>query len=68
MGGIIFIFLLAILIVLLVTPALQLRFGRKPEQPDAASEDGRPHEVVIRRLDDRRPRPETPPGPPESQG
>lgn len=56
MGGVIFIFLLALVIVILISPAIRARFGRRP--PPSASEPRQetPHEVVIRRLDDHRAR------------
>ncbi len=60
MGGLIFVLLLAVLIAVLVTPALRARFGRPP--PAAPPSDGQesPHEVVVRRLDDHRARKSTP--------
>lgn len=59
MGGVIFVFLLVLLIGVLVTPALRSRFGRTPPSPpDDGQED--PHEVVVRRLDDHRARRNTP--------
>jgi hypothetical protein len=55
MGGLIFVFLIALLIVVLVTPAIRSRFQRKmPPQPPSGRDS--PHEVVIRRLDDHRAR------------
>ena len=59
MGGLIFVFLLVLLIAVLITPALRARFGRTPPSPpDGGQED--PHEVVVRRLDDHRSRRNTP--------
>ena len=60
MGGLIFVLLLAVLIAVLVTPALRARFGRPP--PVVPPTDGQesPHEVVVRRLDDHRARKSTP--------
>lgn len=61
MGGLIFVLLLAVLIVVLVTPAIRARFGRSPP-PAVPPSDGQesPHEVVVRRLDDHRARKNTP--------
>lgn len=58
MGGFILVFLLALLITILVTPAIRARFGQKPPPPSPGEES--PHEVVIRRLDDHRARRNTP--------
>ncbi len=60
MGGLIFVFLLALLITILVTPAIRARFGQKPPPPDGEPGQETPHEVVIRRLDDHRARRNTP--------
>jgi hypothetical protein len=51
MGGVILIFIVALLIVILVTPALRAR--RKANQLPPAPE-GDTHEVVVHRLDDHR--------------
>ena len=59
MGGVVLLFLLALLIVLLLTPAIRARFGRLPSRP-RDEEDGSPHEVVVRQLDDHRARKNTP--------
>lgn len=59
MGGVIFIALLAILIVVLLTPAIRARFGGRPTPPPEGEQET-PHEVVIRRLDDHRARRNTP--------
>lgn len=56
MGGVILLFLLAILIVVLVTPAIRTRFGRTPPPEDGQES---PHEQVVRRLDDHRARKNT---------
>lgn len=58
MGGVILLFLLAVLIVVLVTPAIRARFGRPPSPPRDGGEES-PHEVVVRRLDDHRARKNT---------
>jgi hypothetical protein len=58
MGGLIFVFLLALLVAVLVTPAIRTRFGQKPPPSPPGQES--PHEVVIRRLDDHRARRNTP--------
>lgn len=58
MGGLIFLVLLALLVTILVTPAIRARFGQKPPPPPPGEES--PHEVVIRRLDDHRARRNTP--------
>lgn len=60
MGGVIFVFLLALVIVILITPAIRARFGRKPPPYDGEPRQESPHEVVIRRLDDHRARRNTP--------
>jgi uncharacterized protein (DUF58 family) len=60
MGGVIFVLLLAVLIIVLVTPALRARFGRTPQPPPPADGQEDPHEVVVRRLDDHRARKSTP--------
>ena len=49
MGGIIFIGLLAIIIVLLVTPALRARAREKREEVDRTA-----HEAIVSRLEDHR--------------
>lgn len=59
MGGIIFIALLAILVGILLTPAIRARFGGRPTPPPEGGQET-PHEVVIRRLDDHRARRNTP--------
>jgi hypothetical protein len=59
MGGVILLFLLAILIVVLVTPAIRTRFGRTPP-PSPEGGQTSPHEQVVRRLDDHRARKNTP--------
>lgn len=58
MGGVIFVFLLALVIVILVTPALRARLSR--QRPPSEPREETPHEVVIRRLDDHRARKNTP--------
>jgi hypothetical protein len=60
MGGVIFIFLVALVIVILVTPAIRARFGGQPPPPEGEPRQETPHEVVIRRLDDHRARRNTP--------
>lgn len=60
MGGVIFIFLVALVIVILVTPAIRARFGGKPPPSEGEPRQETPHEVVIRRLDDHRARRNTP--------
>lgn len=60
MGGVILLFLLALLIVLLLTPAIRARFGEKPPAPPSGDGQESPHEVVVRRLDDHRARKNTP--------
>ena len=57
MGGVILLFLLALLIALLLTPAIRARFGRPPSPREGGEES--PHEVVVRRLDDHRARKNT---------
>ena len=59
MGGVILLFLLAILIVVLVTPAIRARFGRLPTPPPEGGQES-PHEQVVRRLDDHRASKNTP--------
>ena len=59
MGGVILLFLLAILIVVLVTPAIRTRFGRAPVPPPEGGEKS-PHEISVPRLDDHRARKNTP--------
>lgn len=49
MGGIIFVGLLAIIIVILVTPALRARAREKREEVDRTA-----HEAVVSRLEDHR--------------
>ena len=53
MGGVILLFIVALLIAILVMPALRVR--REPRQPPTV-EPGtdEPHEVVVHRLDDHR--------------
>lgn len=58
MGGVILIFLLALLVTILLTPAIRARFGQAP--PPAPPGEASPHEVVVRRLDDHRARRNTP--------
>lgn len=58
MGGFILIFLLALLIALLLTPAIRARLGRPPSPPREDGDES-PHEVVVRRLDDHRARKNT---------
>ena len=60
MGGVIFVLLLAVLIAVLVTPALRARFGRPPSAVPPSDGQESPHEVVVRRLDDHRARKSTP--------
>lgn len=60
MGGFILIGLLALLILLLVTPAIRARLGGKPPTPPSGEGEESPHEVVVRRLDDHRARKNTP--------
>ena len=60
MGGVIFVLLLAVLIAVLVTPALRARFGRTPPAGPPSEGQESPHEVVVRRLDDHRARKSTP--------
>lgn len=61
MGGVILLFLLAILIAVLVTPAIRSRFGRPPTStPPTDDGQATPHEVIIQRLDDHRARKSTP--------
>ncbi|MDP3494956.1 MAG: hypothetical protein Q8R82_17725 [Hyphomonadaceae bacterium] len=61
MGGVILLFLLAILIVVLVTPAIRTRFGRTlPPTPPSDGGEEPPHEVIVPRLDDHRARKSTP--------
>jgi len=59
MGGFILIGLLALLILLLVTPAIRARLGGKPTPPRGEGEESA-HEVVVQRLDDHRARKNTP--------
>ncbi len=51
MGPLILVFIVALLIIVLATPALRSRFGRKPPEGPI---DVQPHEVVVRQLDDHR--------------
>lgn len=60
MGGVILIGLLALLIVVLLTPAIRARFGGRPTPPPGEDREESPHEVVVRRLDDHRARKNTP--------
>lgn len=59
MGGFILIGLLALLILLLLTPAIRARLGGGPTPPREEGEES-PHEVVVRKLDDHRARKSTP--------
>ena len=59
MGGVILLGLLALLIVVLLTPAIRSRFGGKPTPPPGEAGEESPHEVVVRRLDDHRARKNT---------
>jgi hypothetical protein len=54
MGGLIFLFLIAVLIVILITPAIRARLNK--DAPPRPPGEESPHEVVIRRLDDHRSR------------
>jgi len=54
MGPIILVFIVALLIILLVWPAIRERLGREPPQPPAGEPQDEPYEVVVRRLDDHR--------------
>lgn len=60
MGGIILLGLLALLILLLITPAIRARLGGRPAAPPREPGEESPHEVVVRRLDDHRARKNTP--------
>ncbi|RYD95682.1 MAG: hypothetical protein EOP61_19300 [Sphingomonadales bacterium] len=60
MGGVILLFLLALLIVVLITPAIRTRFGSRPTPPPVEPGQESPHEVVVRKLDDHRARKNTP--------
>ena len=60
MGGVIFVVLVALVIAILITPAIRTRFGQKPPPTDGEPRQETPHEVVIRRLDDHRARRNTP--------
>jgi len=55
MGGVIFIFLLAVLIVILVTPAVRTALDRQRAKRRQGTVET-PHEAVVRRLDDHRAR------------
>lgn len=59
MGGFILIGLLALLILLLLTPAIRARLGGNATPQREEGEES-PHEVVVRRLDDHRARKNTP--------
>lgn len=52
MGGLILVFLLALVVVILLTPALRERARKRRDEVAEAA-----HEAVIRRLDDHRKRP-----------
>ncbi len=56
MGGLIFLFLVAVLIVILVTPAIRARLNKDAPPTGGSPTDESPHEVVVRRLDDHRSR------------
>jgi hypothetical protein len=58
MGGVIFISLVALLLVILVLPAIRAEVARRRALRRPASETA--HEAVIRRLDDHRTRRKTP--------
>lgn len=53
MGGVILLFIVALLIAILVTPALRARREQKLPQVVEPGQDA-PHEVVVHRLDDHR--------------
>ena len=55
MGGVIFIFLLAVLILILITPAIREALA-KSRAKRARGTVETPHEAVVRRLDDHRAR------------
>lgn len=52
MGPIILVFIVVLLIIALAMPALRTRFGRDLPPPDG--DQPKPHEEVVKRLDDHR--------------
>lgn len=55
MGGVILLFMLAVLVTILVTPALRARGRvRDEEPPPPPADDVQTHEVVVPQLDDMR--------------
>lgn len=67
MGGVIFIFLVALVIVILIMPAVRAEMDKRRRARQGAPETA--HEVVIRRLDDARARrANKPPAKPDEPG
>lgn len=55
MGGVILLFIMALLVGILVTPALRARFGKASPPPEPSQDP--PHEVIVHKLDDHRKKP-----------
>lgn len=51
MGGVILLFIVAVLVTILIQPALRAR-GRRNDPPSPPANDTRTHEVVVPQLDD----------------